>query len=251
MQEYMNLTVDIGNSSAKAALFDHHTLLLRKQLETDWTKELLQLAEAYEVNACALAVVGHIPPHLTEALRRAVPFVLQVDGLTPTPLVCDYLSPKTLGADRLAAAVGAATLRPGCDLLVADAGTCITYDFVSADGHYRGGNISPGVGMRLRALHEQTARLPLVASSAPRPEPQAIGRTTETAMLAGVWQGIQYEIDGYISRFRATHPGAAVFLTGGNGRRFTTDAEVICHNALVETGLNRILQHHFSPCHPA
>ena len=247
----MNLTVDIGNSSAKAALFDRDVMQLRVQLGTDPAAELLQLASTHKVEACALAVVGEMPPGLPEALRGAVPFVLQVDGQTPTPLVCDYLSPRTLGADRLAAAVGAAALKPGRDLLVADVGTCITYDFVSADGHYLGGNISPGVGMRLRALHEQTARLPLVASQTAMPGPPTIGRTTETAMLAGVWQGIQYEIDGYISRFRAAHPQGAVFITGGNGRRFASDPGVICHHALVETGLNRILQHHFSPSHPA
>lgn len=247
----MNLIVDIGNSSAKAAVFDGSELVLRKRIDGHWAQELKQLAADFKPEACAWAVVGPEEDYPMDLLQQLAPWGLHVTGATPTPLHCDYDTPQTLGADRLAAAVGAASLRPQTDLLIVDVGTCITYDFVSADGHYRGGNISPGVGMRLRALHEQTARLPLVASSAPRPEPQAIGRTTETAMLAGVWQGIQYEIDGYISRFRATHPGAAVFLTGGNGRRFTTDAEVICHNALVETGLNRILQHHFSPCHPA
>lgn len=237
----MNLIVDIGNSSAKAAVFDGDTLLLRKRIDGDPEAELRKLAEESDAEACAVAVVGTAPEQILETLQGLLPQVLLVTGETPTPLVCDYLTPQTLGADRLAAAVGAAALRPQCNLLIVDVGTCITYDYVDERGHYLGGNISPGVGMRLRALHEQTAKLPLVEACGSWPR---LGRTTREAVLAGVMQGIEHEIDGYISQFERACRQTAVFVTGGNGVRFAQHREVLRNDALVETGLNRILLHH-------
>ena len=154
--------------------------------------------------------------------------------------MCDYASPETLGADRLAAAVGAAYCCKGHDLLIVDAGTCITYDYVSAEGHYLGGNISPGLGMRLRALHEQTARLPLVNADG---EIERIGSNTINAIRAGVLQGVDYEITGYIRTMMRRKPDARIFLTGGNGYRFAQETEVERNDALVEIGLNCILQY--------
>ncbi|MGM9687767.1 MAG: type III pantothenate kinase [Alloprevotella sp.] len=237
----MNLIVDIGNSSAKAAVFDGDTLLLRKRIDGDPEAALRKLADEFDAEACAVAVVGTAPEQLLETLQSLLHRVLLVTGETPTPLVCDYLTPHTLGADRLAAAVGAAVLKPQCNLLIVDVGTCITYDYVNDQGHYLGGNISPGVGIRLRALHEQTAKLPLVEVCSSWPK---LGQTTQEAVLAGVMQGIEHEIDGYISQFERACRQTAVFVTGGNGVRFVQHREVLRNDALVEIGLNRILLHH-------
>ena len=100
--------------------------------------------------------------------------------------------------------------------------------------------------MRLRPLHEQTARLPLVQADKPAPP---VGRDTETAIRAGVLQGIDHEIKGYIRRFLLDSPQGCVFITGGNGPRFAREIHVERHDALVEWGLNRILEHHLST-HP-
>ncbi len=238
----MNLIVDIGNSSVKVALFNGDEMRLRERLREDATTQLARMVQGLDIDACAYSVVGNAG-HDVEALLHKISKTtpLYVKGTTPTPLINDYDTPATLGADRLAAAVGASQLCPGCNLLVIDVGTCITYDYVSESGHYLGGDISPGLGMRMRALHQQTARLPLVASTGETP---SIGTTTETAIRAGVIQGIDFEICGYIQSMKSTHNNTHIFLTGGNSYRFAKGFEVERSDALVETGLNCILQHH-------
>lgn len=235
----MNLTVDLGNSSTKVAAFDGDVMVMRERLENDvLAAGLARIKASYDIEACACSLVGTPDTDAGTALRQVAPFVLKVTGTTPTPLACDYLHPETLGADRLAVAVGAATLMPGKAVLVVDAGTCITYEYVSADGHYLGGNISPGLGIRLRSLHDHTALLPAVSADGDAPE---MGRDTLTAIRAGTVRGLEYEVEGYISRFRRQEPQGGVLVTGGNGRRLTAGLEVEYCDALVETGLNRIL----------
>ncbi len=236
----MNLIIDIGNSSVKLAVFDGQKMIHRKRVMDDVINHVANLVDEFNVNACVLSVVGQSQPNIEGALKTLVPQVLHVTGCTATPLTCDYHSPETLGADRLAAAVGAAYCCPASDLLIVDVGTCVTYDYVSADGRYLGGNISPGVGMRLVALHEQTARLPLVSAEGPLP---TIGGNTTEAIRIGVLKGIDYEINGYIRQMLRQHPQARIFLTGGNGYRFAKELEVERNDALVEIGLNCILQH--------
>lgn len=236
----MNLIVDFGNSSAKAAVFKGEELVLRQRIGNDLSDRLARLAEEFDIDACAYSTVGAPQTDVAEMLRQLVPEALHVTGATPTPLVCDYRTPETLGADRLAAAVGAAHCLPHLPLLIVDAGTCITYDYVSAEGHYLGGNISLGLGMRLRALHDQTARLPLISAEGDHPD---IGCDTQTAIRAGVLLGMDHEIRGYIRRFLQLHPDGRVFVTGGNGYRFAREAEVERNDALVEIGLNCILEH--------
>lgn len=236
----MNLIVDIGNSTAKAAVFKDGEMVLRKRLNANLEDGIAMIVEEFDIDACAYSSVGKVRPELDEAIKHMVPEVFHVTGETETPLICDYLTPETLGADRLAAAVGAAYCCPGHDLLIVDAGTCITYDYVSASGHYLGGNISLGMGMRLRALHEQTARLPLVSAEGEAP---FIGRNTQQAIRTGVIRGMDYEIKSYIRDMRQQHADARVFLTGGNGYRFAQEYEVERNDALVEIGLNCILEY--------
>lgn len=234
----MNLIVDIGNSSIKVALFEADQLRWNERVDYALVSELQRIASDFEIEACAWSSVGQRDTQIDETLHKLFPYVLEINGTTPTPLVCDYETPSTLGADRLAAAVGAFASQPNVPLLIIDAGTCITYDYVSAEGHYLGGNISPGLGIRLRALHDQTARLPLVSSEGELP---LIGTHTHAAIRAGVVWGMEYEIEGYIRAFQQQHADARIFLTGGNGHRFAQKLPVERNDLLVETGLNQIL----------
>ena len=238
----MNLIVDIGNSSAKAAVFDGSELVLRKRIDGHWAQELKQLAADFKPEACAWAVVGPEEDYPMDLLQQLAPWGLHVTGATPTPLHCDYDTPQTLGADRLAAAVGAASLRPQTDLLIVDVGTCITYDFVNADGEYVGGNISPGPRLRLQALNEFTARLPLVSRHGDIPE---MGNTTETAIRSGVVNGIRREIEGYISDFLLKYPRLFVYLTGGVhlDLHISEKMRIFADDFIVPYGLNRILEY--------
>lgn len=161
----MNLIVDIGNTRTRYAVFDNGC----------WVKCGLGLPEAYdlatsylknskEVNLI-LSSTGAISEEVRERLRAVSTLFCELSSEIPLPIRLGYDTPKTLGVDRIAGCVGGAFLFPGRELLVIDSGTAITYDFVSADGEFRGGNISPGLGIRFRALNEFTASLPLVKCS--------------------------------------------------------------------------------------
>ncbi len=238
----MNLIIDIGNTVAKLVMFDKGKPVYEEYTPNTTLEALPYVVERFTP---AKAVVSTVVD-LTEEVRsriNALPFsVLFVHGDTPTPAKIMYRTPQTLGADRLAAVVGAMTLKPGRNLLIVDAGTCVTYERVSADGHYLGGNISPGIDIRLKALHEYTAHLPLVVPEGPLP---AIGFDTETAIRAGVMHGIQLEIEGYINRYRLKHPDLFVFLTGGTCFDFDSRLKncIFADKYLVPRGLNRILEY--------
>lgn len=141
----------------------------------------------------------------------------RLDACTPTPLKVEYGTPDTLGMDRLAAAAGAWSMAPGNDMLVIDAGTAITADFVRSDGTFAGGNICPGVEMRLKSLHEHTGSLPLIGRDGDCPE---FGYDTETAIRSGVLRGVRLEIEALIERTRRKHRHLLVFLTGGDANCF-------------------------------
>ena len=176
------------------------------------------------------------------ALARLTIPMLRFSSDTPVPISNRYRTPETLGSDRLAAVIGASSLRPGKDLLIIDAGTCITYEVIDARGNYWGGNIAPGMLMRLYALHEFTARLPLVEAEGEVP---GMGYNTETAIRSGVLRGMKYEIEGYIKSMRSKFPHLEVFLTGGNRINFDTNIInlIFTDKYIVPRGLNRILDY--------
>lgn len=236
----MNLTIDIGNTRTKVALFDGETFVREEKFENSDATHLLDRVEQAKADGLAFCSVAAESPKLVDALNSLPYPVLEVTGKTPAPVTVEYHTPNTLGADRLAAVVGAVTLQPQKDLLVVDAGTCITYDFVDASGHYLGGNISPGVEMRLEALHECTARLPRICADGETPD---IGYDTETAIRSGVVRGIGYELQGCIRHWQKRHPDLRIFLTGGDRFAFS-DAlrrDILTDSHLVARGLNRLL----------
>ncbi len=161
---------------------------------------------------------------------------------TPVPLGSDYLTPETLGRDRLAAAVGADTLYPGRTVLIVDFGTAVTFDVVSGS-RFRGGFISPGLRTRFRALHDYTASLP---SLDPADGPLPLGRTTEESIQQGVELGLLYEIEGHIARMRRKFDDLLVIFTGGDAKRFVKRIKntIFADRDLVFVGLNRILEYH-------
>jgi len=138
--------------------------------------------------------------------------------------------------------VGASFLCPDCEILVIDAGTAITYDFIDSKKVYWGGNIAPGLDLRLRALHEFTQKLPLVSV---KNETPFIGNSTDSAILSGVIYGIVFEIDGYINELKIKYPQLSTFLTGGSTFYFAAKLKnaIFAERNLVLIGLNRILQY--------
>lgn len=238
----MHILADIGNTRTKLHLFADGKEVETACAPADGGAVVAGWAAAYPVDACALSVVGKADAGIERALRNTGRPMLRVTGTTPVPLRNEYATPATLGPDRLAAVVGAATLQPGRNLLVIDIGTCIKFDLVTADGRFPGGNISPGMDMRFRALHQFTARLPLVGKEGPMPD---FGDTTETAIRAGVVQGMRLEIEGYIRSMQRKYPDLLIFLTGGNLLDFRkpSKSRIFADCNLVACGLNRILEY--------
>jgi len=166
--------------------------------------------------------------------------VMNLTASTPLPITIGYDTPETLGVDRIAAAVGAYTLYPGEEVLIADIGTAATYDRLTADGCFAGGNIAPGIGMRLRALSRFTARLPLIDSKG---RTQLFGTSTETAMRSGAVNGIVAEINYYFSQLPK---GARLLLAGGWAQDIECRIKELNPQTvpmLVSIGLNRILSY--------
>lgn len=230
------LTIDEGNSATKAAVWDGETMSL-----TEFPGEAPD--EYFEAGILCSVVVGS--ELRAEAMRRMCArfYVLTAD--TPMPISIEYGTPGTLGADRIAAAAGACTIAAGRWALVVDMGTAITYDVVSPEGRFVGGNISPGPVVRARALKHFTSALPMVE---PRGETPLWGRDTETAIRAGVVRGVAAELDYYRHRLPSD---ALTIITGGTADividKIASDREaIIVEPDLVHIGLKRILDYNES-----
>ena len=238
----MNVVVDAGNTRIKYAFFDQDRLLETKYREESLLEDVLRWkAKGFSMDVF-LSGSGKIPEGLVALLKEQADFCVEASPLMEMPLKIGYDTPGTLGFDRIAACTGALKLFPGCPLLVIDSGTCITFNYVSAEGIFLGGNISPGMQMRFRALHQFTGRLPLVQREG-RELP--MGKDTETAIRAGVLKGMEYEISGYIVAMKHKYPELLVFLTGGDDFSFDTNLKsiIFADRFLVLKGLNRILNY--------
>lgn len=239
----MHLVVDYGNTCVKVAVFDVSGQLCYQTKWENATQQNYQVVlQTYSVTAAIVCSVVMFPVELEQYLRQNIPYVLMLDHQTPLPIKNAYLTPQSLGYDRLAAAVGANAMHPDRPLLIVDAGTAITYDFVSPNNEYVGGNIAPGAIMRLNALHHFTQKLPQL--SLPKEESLSIlGNDTQTAIQLGVVNGIIYEIEGYVAQLKAKYPQLLIFLTGGDAFFFErrVKSSIFVSPNLLLFGLHRIL----------
>ncbi len=239
----MNLCIDQGNSRTKIAVFDSNNMVYEATFDQmECEHEINGILYDFQVDKAILSSVLKVNSAWEQLLRQTCAHFISLSHLTPLPIQNTYQTPGTLGKDRLAAVVGAAFLQPDTDILVVDAGTAVTYDFIDASGVYHGGNIAPGVEMRLKALHTFTQKLPLVKIDT---NVDFLGKDTQSAIQAGVLYGIVLEIDGYVERLMLKYPKLSVFLTGGSAVLFDNKlkSRIFADKNLVLTGLNRILQY--------
>lgn len=245
----MNLCIDQGNSRTKVALMTDEGKMINHFIYKSFTSaDVERLFDLYEITDSIISSVINIEPAIVNTLNRRSQHFVLFDHMTPVPIINRYDSPETLGQDRLAAAVGAKSICPNENLLIIDAGSAITYDFVSEDGEYCGGNIAPGLKMRFTILQRMTKKLPLV-----EPEENELiplfGKNTRDAIAAGVIRGVAYEVKGYMRTLHEKMPHFQTFLTGGNApyvlnnvRTSRTERrEIHYEKHLVLKGLNEIL----------
>jgi len=237
-----SLCLDQGNSGAKAGIFSEFDLISVVSLKNNDATAVVQLIDKYSIEKCILSSVVVVENDFLSAIKRKVRVFIELTDKTPIPINNLYKSPETLGKDRLAAVVGVMQLTPNKDVLVVDAGTAITYDFVDAGGNYWGGNIAPGVDMRLKALHHFTNKLPLIKAEKSE---VFLGFDTASAILSGVLYGVEFEINGYINQLKIKYPELLTFLTGGSSFYFEEKLKsaIFAEKNLVLIGLNRILKH--------
>lgn len=220
----MHLLFDIGNTRMKASVADHRGIT-----PSDNWHELLPEAETVLVSnvASSCAIPAEVATH---------PKCHILTWQSPEANLWLKNIPQGFGSDRVAADIGARSLCPDQTLLVIDAGTCITFDVIASDGTVLGGAISPGISLRLRAMHEHTAALPLLDAQGEHP---VIGHNTPTAMRSGAVNGVRWEIEGYIRHTLALYPDLHVFFTGGDSTEFPQDLQhiITCNTMLVQKGL--------------
>ena len=240
----MNLIIDQGNSVCKVAVADGGELIAHYSFPQVSLREAgVILSDHPALQAAIYSSVAAVDKMLLGLLAERIPTVLQVDEHIAVPVSVAY-DRKRLGSDRIAAVVGAHALAPeGVSLLVIDLGTAITYEQISLKGEYTGGNISPGLYTRLKALNHFTSRLPLIHEITP--PVRDFGQTTSEAITSGVLRGVIYEIKGYIDEAKAADPNAKVYVTGGDAPLIEQylPEEVCVEPDLVLYGLNKILEY--------
>ncbi len=237
----MNLIIDIGNTSSKMAIYDDKELVRIYRVNKWSFKKIEKILSGYKIKKTILSSVKDIPPHTAALFSPYVPFVHILSSRSKLPFRIDYETPETLGTDRIAAIAGAFSYFPGKNILVIDAGTALTFDYLSGTV-YKGGNISPGLSMRFKALNKFTDRLPLITPSQNFLSP---GRNTKEAITAGVITGLLYEINVYIRTFEKEHTDYKIILTGGDGEFINSkiNHELSYMPDIVTDGLNYILEY--------
>lgn len=234
-----NLTIDQGNTAAKVTVWDGDVAIDEAIYTSLTAADLLSLHKRHGIERAIYCSVVDNGDAISRLLSEMGIKCTILRSTTPVPLdLSKYGNVLSLGPDRVAAMVGARSLYPGRELLVIDLGTAVTYDRVSADGVFMGGNIAPGVGMRLKALNHFTARLPQVDSAG---ECSLTGTNTRHAMRGGAIYGVISEITYY--RAHSGDESLVTVLAGGWGSEIARmlDFEVSVQRNLVSQGLNYIL----------
>jgi type III pantothenate kinase len=239
---HKKLITDFGNTFQKLAVFDGKKLVLKEAIRG---LDAVALSGFIEKNGpftgIILSSVANHDVVLENILSRSGRFIL-LDSKTPVPFKNLYHTPETLGKDRIAAVTAARSLFPGKNVLVIDAGTCLTFDIITADGDYPGGAISPGIRMRFRALHTFTGKLPLIE---PEGFDELIGKSTMESLLSGVLNGVLAEITNVVSQYHEKFEDLKVIITGGDHQFLHNKLKINIFAVpdLVLLGLNEILDY--------
>ena len=237
----MNLIIDIGNTSTKIAVYNGDEKVEAFRTNQLKCEQIEKKISRYRIKKAIISSVRIVPPFVYDLLSVNIPFVHLLSHKSDLPFTIGYETPETLGTDRIAGVAGAYKQYPGANVLVIDAGTAITYDFLHGSV-YEGGNISPGIEIRFRALNRYTGKLPHLKMDENFHSP---AKSTAGAITAGVINGVVYEINEYIRTFEKS-PGTPVVILSGGDSGFLKDK--ISHSfaympEIVTDGLNYILEY--------
>lgn len=236
----MNLIIDVGNTRVKMAVYNnseliHNEIFTHKNIVTN----AVSIAEKFKCIAAIISSVGAVKKNEIIELKSKINLII-LNSDTKIPFKNAYASPKTLGVDRIALVSSAVKNFQNKNVLIIDAGTCITYDFVNTKAEYFGGGISPGVRMRYNALNVFTEKLPLLEPQYPA---NLVGDSTVNSIHSGVINGVISEIDGIINKYKEKNQDLTVVLTGGDVK-FLADRlknSIFANPNFLLDGLNTIL----------
>jgi len=239
----MNLIIDVGNTAAKLAVFKEDTIvgIFKCTLErlVEETEKILK--EYSNITSVISSSVSYLDEKGLKSTLKEL-FLLKLDHKTSVPFTNLYKTPATLGVDRIALVSGAVAQYPNKNVLIIDAGTCITYDFINNKKEYFGGSIAPGLYLRYKSLNDYTANLPLLTPKYPE---SFIGDSTENAIHAGVSDGVIAEINGVITKFSNNYEHLVVILTGGDANFLSKrlKSSIFVDPNFLLHGLNYILEY--------
>ncbi|MCL4166010.1 UNVERIFIED_CONTAM: hypothetical protein GTU68_042625, partial [Idotea baltica] len=234
--------IDVGNSFVKLALFEKNEIKHKQVVESHLVLEgIKNLKKKYKsIDRVIISSVGKLKESDIKTIEESFN-LLVLNSKTNLPFVNLYKTPKTLGTDRIALVCASIKQYPKSNCLIIDAGSCITYDFVSDSNNYLGGAISPGIRMRYEALNNFTANLPLLDTDLPQ---NIIGKSTKESIHSGVIHGVLKEIDGVIQEYKHKYLDLTVILTGGDANFLSKQlkSSIFANSNFLLEGLNHILQ---------
>lgn len=242
----MNFIIDIGNSLTKVAFFRSNEICKKSKFGDSSYSEIKKFLEKNrEPFRTIISTVKSINNNLIDILYKSnCSEIVYLNHKTPLPIKINYKTPETLGLDRIAAVAGANYIFEGQNVLIVDFGTAVTYDLL-IENCFTGGNISPGLETRFRSLHDYTGKLPKASKSETM---SLLGTDTNSAIIAGVQNGILFETEAYINIFSRQYSDLKVIFTGGDAFFFEkfTKRIIFAEPDLVLIGLNKILEYNLS-----
>ena len=236
----MNFIVDIGNTAVKFSLFEKKKIIKFKKTNNFCLNQILDFTKNHKIDKTIFSSVKKIQKDTHKFISMYNPLIF--DNNTPLPIKIKYLTPETLGVDRIANAVAASCQYQNKKTLIFDFGTCLTIDVVNDNKEFLGGRISPGLIMRYKSLNYYTDLLPLCEIIDDR---IFIGNTTNSSINSGVQEGMISEVDSFIDNFRKENKSFNVIFTGGDCFFFEKAVKnsIFANPYLQMEGLNEILDY--------
>lgn len=238
----MNLIIDVGNSRIKLAVYSSKGLISKKVIQAEVISETVSslISKYPSIDHAIISSVGSIDKKAIKEIEKMIPLLVLTHELK-LPFKNNYGTPKTLGVDRIALVSASVEQFPDNNVLIIDAGTCVTYDFINSKNEYLGGAISPGIRMRYQSLNNFTSNLPLLETKPPR---HFIGKSTAGSIHSGVINGILKEIDGIIEDYQKNYEHLTVILTGGDVNLLSKrlKSSIFANSNFLLEGLNYILE---------
>ncbi len=239
----MNLIIDVGNTYVKLAVFACNDLLMNQSVTHENAPKITKkiIKDYPKLKKAIISSVGKEDKELLKILGKTLE-LLKLTSRTKLPFKNKYQTPKTLGVDRIALVSASVEKLPKSNVLIIDAGTCITYDFINDKNHYLGGAISPGIRLRYHTLNNLTANLPLLKAEYPD---DLIGKSTDQSIHSGVVNGVLKEMDGVIDEYLKKYQDLTVILTGGDADFLSKRLKnsIFANSNFLLKGLNFILEY--------